>query len=149
MDPLIERFERILRSFINTENQPHDWEDVSEERDFQDAQAELDEFLHGGSEAKPGRSSGSNDSASRKANHASYRFRMPPESLRKDYRRLQVAFGASYSEVRISYRNLMREHHPDLHSADQEQQRNATRRAQDLNVSFQRIKAWELAKQES
>ena len=170
MDPLIERFERILRSFINTGSSGNNWDYASDDRDFQDAYAELDEFLQSGRN-RDSRDGKTNDSGStrsggstrfgdrsgttydrswedffKKTGDSAHRFRMPPETLRQDYSRLEVPFGSSFEEVRISYRTLMRRHHPDLHSSDPSRHAEATRTAQDLNLSYQRIKAWELAK---
>ncbi len=170
MDPLIERFERILRSFINTGSPGSSRDYFSEDRDFQDAYAELDEFLQsnrtphtggsthsGGSTnadgrtGRTGRTGNSEDRSwddffTKTGTGSADRFRMPPETLRQDYSRLKVPFGTSFEEVRSSYRTLMRRHHPDLHSADQSRHAEATRIAQELNLSYQRIKAWELAK---
>ncbi|MDY7027328.1 MAG: J domain-containing protein [Spirochaetota bacterium] len=147
MDPLIERFERILRSFLNSGTADDSWKYASEDRDFQDAYAELDEFLRSGRNKDFGAwpHSGGNYSKGRTGTYDE-RFRMPPETLRHDYGRLKVPFGASFDEVRSSYRALMRRHHPDLHSADPSRHAEATRIAQELNLSYQRIKAWELAK---
>lgn len=150
MDPLLERFERILRSLFQEGRPEDDWAHISEESDFQDAWDELDEFLKSGS-ASTGRSSGYEDffqgASSSSAGPRSYQDRMPPESLRKDYTELGVSFGAPFEEVRISYRRLMRRHHPDLHAGDPKRHAEATQKAQQLNVSFQRIRAWEMAKQ--
>jgi len=164
MDPLIERFERILRSFINTSSSGNNWDYASDDRDFQDAHAELDEFLQssrnrdsGDGKTNDGESTRSGDRSGttydrswedfyKETGDSANRFRMPPETLRQDYSRLEVPFGSSFEEVRISYRALMRRHHPDLHSSDPSRHAEATRTAQELNLSYQRIKAWELAK---
>jgi len=141
MDPLIERFERILRSFFNTDTGTGRWEEAVDDQDFQDAWDELDDFLKSDST-----SDGSYRSAGERDGSFSYRFRMPPNSLTRDYQILEVPFGAPFEDVRASYRALMRRHHPDIHTADRTQQERATRKAQELNISYQRIKAWELAK---
>ena len=140
MDLLIERFERLLRSFINPDVIDDDWESAADDRDFREAYAEIDDFLKNGGSDK-------SESVHTGRSHADYRFRMPPESLRKDYGNLMVSFGAPFDQVKKSYRELMRRHHPDLHSSDPRRQSRSTRIAQELNISYQRIKAWELAKQ--
>ena len=144
MDPLIERFERILRSFFSTDTGAGRWEEAADDQDFQNARDELDDFLK-----SDNISGGSYKSTRKKDDPFSYRFRMPPDSLKQDYQSLEVPFGASFDEVRAAYRSLMRRHHPDIHTADREQQERATRKAQELNISYQRIKAWELAKRGS
>ncbi|TFH04801.1 MAG: hypothetical protein E4H09_03075 [Spirochaetales bacterium] len=65
-----------------------------------------------------------------------------PEYLKKDYRNLEVAFGASMDDVRRAYKKLMRTFHPDRHSSDPEKLRTATEVTKKLNQSFQRIRAY-------
>jgi len=146
MDPLIERFERLLRSYVHPTPVSDIWREASSDNDYAEAWAELDEFLKGEKAAGTGSGTGRFESESTGGFQNSHRFRMPPDDLRADYSKLEVDFGAPFEEVRISYKRLIRKHHPDLHTADREQHSAATRKAQDLNISFQRIKAWELAK---
>jgi DnaJ-domain-containing protein 1 len=63
-----------------------------------------------------------------------------PESLKKDFRNLEVAPGAPMPEVRKAYKRLMAAFHPDRHSADAEKLRTATEITKKLNQSFQRIR---------
>lgn len=65
-----------------------------------------------------------------------------PESLRKDFRNLEVPFGAPLPVVRTSYKKLMTAFHPDRHSADPEKFRTATEVTKKLNQSFQRIRTY-------
>ena len=53
MDPLFERFERILRSYFRNGSINEEWNSSTNDQDFRDAFDELDEFL------KTGESSGS------------------------------------------------------------------------------------------
>jgi DnaJ-class molecular chaperone len=138
MDPLFERFERLLRSYIRFGAPSDEWfEQAQGNTDYQEAWNELDEFLRNGSTANhtgnTGRTAGTTE-------------RLPPEELRKDYSLLGVAFGASFTEVRNAYRTLIRTHHPDLHASDSHRQQEATHTSQQLNTAYQRIKAWEAAK---
>lgn len=64
-----------------------------------------------------------------------------PESLRRDFRNLEVPFGASLSDVRKSYRQLMTAFHPDRHSADPDRFRTATEVTKKLNQSLDRIQS--------
>ncbi|MEE8441584.1 MAG: J domain-containing protein [Spirochaetia bacterium] len=64
-----------------------------------------------------------------------------PESLRKDFRNLEVPFGAPFTDVRRSYKRLMTAFHPDRHSADQDRYRTATEVTKKLNQSLQRIQS--------
>ena len=64
-----------------------------------------------------------------------------PEALRKDFRNLEVPFGAPLSDVRRSYKKLMTAFHPDRHSADPDRFRTATEVTKKLNQSFERIES--------
>lgn len=148
MDPLFERFQRLLRSYIRFGAPSDEWFEQEQgttdygDTDYQEAWNELDEFLRNGS-----RSGRTGPSARTTGNSkAGATERIPPEELRKDYSLLGVAFGATFTEVRNAYRTLMRRHHPDLHASDSTRQREATYTSQQLNTAYQRIKAWEAAK---
>lgn len=135
MDPLFERFQRLVRSYLRFGAPSDEWfEQHEEDSDYHEAWNELNEFLHNGTSA--GTSAGTHGQEQR----------LPPEELRKDYQLFEVEFGASFQEVRNAYRRLMRRHHPDLHAGDSTKQHEATRTSQQLNTAYQRIKAWEAAK---
>ena len=144
MDPLFERFQRLVRSYLQFGAPSDEWfETHDEDADYREAWEELDEFLRSGT------SSGSSRPGS--GTRGGFGFgarehRLPPEELRKDYELFGVEFGASFQEVRSAYRRLMRTHHPDLHAGDSTKQREATHKSQQLNTAYQRIKAWEAAK---
>ncbi|MFW5712913.1 MAG: J domain-containing protein [bacterium] len=150
MDPLFERFQRLLRSYLQFGAPSDKWfEEHDEEADFREAWEELDEFLRSGTSSGHSRRGAGNGSGTRggaRFGFASREQRLPPEELRKDYELFGVAFGASFQEVRSAYRRLMRTHHPDLHAGDNIKQREATHKSQQLNTAYQRIKAWEAAK---
>jgi DnaJ-domain-containing protein 1 len=125
-----------------------------EDEDYSSAWDELNDFLGGGTsrsedswerrfrgeEPAGERSAGSGGTRTRRG------YRSPPEKLRRDYERLGVPFGAPFEEVRAAYKDLIRKHHPDRHARDPEAYARATHRAQGINESLQRIKAWEIAK---
>jgi DnaJ-domain-containing protein 1 len=151
MDPVIARFERLLRSmFQNPSTKEYEFTSSTfQDGDFASAWEELNDFLgKEGSSAEESwerRFRGEEPGNGRSGTHANA-YRTPPEKLRPDYRRLGVEFGAPFDEVRNAYRNLMRQHHPDRHTQDPEAHARATRTTQQINESLQRIKAWELAK---
>ena len=66
--------------------------------------------------------------------------RRAPDSLRTDFRNLEVEFGAPIEEVRRAYKRLMATYHPDRHAANPENLRTATEIAKKINQSFQRIR---------
>lgn len=138
MDPLIDRFHRLLRSMFQTPDGAYDFrtrDDDFEDRDYQDAWEELEAFLGGGTET-PGRE---------RRRQEERRRSLPPEELRSDYSLLEVAFGAPFEEVKESHRRLVKKHHPDRHAHDEELMRKATETTQRLNYSFGRIRAWDMA----
>lgn len=65
-----------------------------------------------------------------------------PESLRRDFRNLEVPVGAPMADVRRAYKRLMAAYHPDRHSSDPEKLRTATEITKKLNQSFQRIRTY-------
>jgi DnaJ-domain-containing protein 1 len=65
-----------------------------------------------------------------------------PESLRRDFRNLEVPIGAPIDEVRKAYKRQIAAFHPDRHSADPEKLRTATEITKKLNQSFQRIRTY-------
>ncbi len=146
MEPLFERFQRLVRSYLQFGAPSDEWfEQHEEDRDYREAWDELDEFL------RSGRSTGTSSGYSRAGAGPGFGtgtagHRLPPEELRKDYELFGVEFGASFHAVRNAYRRLMRIHHPDLHAGNSAKQREATHTSQQLNTAYQRIKAWEAAK---
>lgn len=171
MDPLFEEFDRFLRSMFQSRGRPFEgrndddrdyiFDDFSSrdfrdnrhnDRDFREAWEELDDYLRTGGAEPFGRDPLGDDSFDTGRNRYSRRGErvrpktrpssMPPEELRKDYRKIGVPFGSSFEVVRKAYRDLMRTHHPDLFAEDEHQSNRATSMSQDINESFQRIKAW-------
>lgn len=98
------------------------------DRDYREAWQELEDYM----KADEAEASG----AARTSTVGSV-----PEYLRKDFRNLEVPFGAPLLEVRKSYKRLMAAFHPDRHSADPERFRTATEVTKKLNQSFQRIRS--------
>ncbi|MFO7850748.1 MAG: DnaJ domain-containing protein [Spirochaetia bacterium] len=161
MDPLFERFERLVRSMLQddpirsrTDERDYIFREQGD-RDFSDAWEELDDYLLGRSSAREGSrpfgSSADEGSSAGEGFTGSERVRprpgqssrpMPPKELKKDYQRLGVPFGTSFEEVKKAHRNLIRTHHPDLFAENSGKTDSATSRSQDINESFQRIKMW-------
>ena len=63
----------------------------------------------------------------------------PRPHLRADYETLGVPFGAPMTDVRRSYKRLMRAHHPDRFANDPGKQAAATRKAARINDAYSRI----------
>lgn len=139
MDPLLDRFHRLLRSMLQESDGSFSFsDDGDEDSDYREAWEELEDFLSGSSgEQRRSRF----DSVFEKEH------RLPPDELRSDYQLLEVAFGAPFEEVKRSHRRLMMAYHPDRHAGDPRRLKEATETSQKINYSFGRIRAWELAKQ--
>jgi DnaJ-domain-containing protein 1 len=162
MDPLFERFERLMRSFFQEGGDRRDFgtdpyrrsgerdyifSDHSgrgeyRDRDFREAWDELDDFLRGGGNPS-GRETGRGYSRNAGRRSAFHRTGLPPAELRRDYLLFGVAFGAPFDEVRRAYKQLISSNHPDRFAKDAGESDRATIRSQDINEAFQRIKAWE------
>ncbi len=154
MDGIFDRLGDLLRSIIQTDEQPQSATPRPgyADPDMQAAWDELDDYLN--SEKKENgpsggranqRSGGANESSGRGSNAsagAGGRHQGAIEMLRQDYRNLEVPFGASFDEVRKAYKNLLIEYHPDKHSASAEKLRIATEITKKINSSFQRIKRY-------
>lgn len=125
--------------FVDTENTDfgNDSFAGSSDSDYADAWNELNDFL-----STPGtgsRSSSSNNNFSS--------IPSTPEMLRPDYRNLELPFGSDFTTVKFAYKKLIIKYHPDKNNTENESMNKATERTKNLNISFQKIKAWETAKE--
>jgi len=140
MDPIIERFNRLIKSmFVDTKNIDFDNDSFldNSDSDYAEAWNELNDFL-----STP--ETGSRNSSS---NNKSSSIPLTPEMLRPDYLNLEVPFGSNFTTVKAAYKNLIIKYHPDRNNTDNKSMNRATERTKDLNISLQKIKAWERAKQ--
>ncbi len=119
MNQIIDRFYRLLRS-AHVETEQTDYDDNSY---FSQAWEELNNFLKE-----------ENNSPS------------VPEILRQDYETLDIHFGAPFSVVKTRYIHLVKKYHPDQFARAPQRQSAANEKIKAVNISFQRIRAWEKAK---
>ncbi len=107
------------------------WQDP----DLRAAWEELEDYLGSGSE-RHNRAAG-RDSGGQRAHRPE-----PPadESLRQDFKNLEVPFGADIETVRRSYKALILRYHPDKFASDPERQRVALEITKKINESFERIR---------
>jgi len=147
MDPLLDRFHRLLRSMFRTPDGDYDFyiheSDPYEDRDYQEAWEELESFL-GGSSSQRSSDRGNGGYTGREEKHSG--FDLPPEELRDDYKLLGVPFGAEFPHVKAAHRSMLKRHHPDHHAGDPEMLKRATKMTQNINYSFGRMRAWEIAR---
>ena len=73
------------------------------------------------------------------------RERMPPvttlsdKRLRELYAQLEVPYGASFDEVKKSFRRLMRKYHPDLHIGNPQKHKTATQLTMSLTQAYNEL----------
>jgi DnaJ-domain-containing protein 1 len=140
MDQIFNRLYNLVRSVFDDD--PFDSSSIEETKrryydpDLADAWEELDSYLKGEGEEKKSHGEGAR-------NRYSSRSAEEMESLRKDYSNLEVPFGASFEEVRKSYKGLLRKYHPDKFANDPNKLRIATEITKKINESYQKIKSFE------
>ncbi len=98
--------------------------DTYEDTDYSAAWDELNDFLSGEVET---------DNTTAKS--------LPPDFLREDYRVMEVEFGAPFKVVKKQYLFLVKKYHPDRNNTSDE-------KIKAVNISYNRIRAWERAKAE-
>ena len=134
MDQIFDRFGRLLKSVFQDIGLDSSDQDNGQytDPDMQDAWDDLDDFLKTGKES---------DAKTReRADSGTYNnSEGPDEALRRDYANLEVPFGASRSEVKKAYKNLLKKHHPDKFASDPEKLKTATLICQKLGESYTRI----------
>ena len=63
----------------------------------------------------------------------------PDPVLARYYANLEVPYDAGLDTVRGAWRRLVKEYHPDLHSADERKRRTATELVQGLNRAYEEL----------
>ena len=99
--------------------------DEYEDLDYSAAWDELNDFLSGKDETSYNSSNS-----------------LPPDFLREDYRVMEVAFGVPFKVVKKQYLFLVKKYHPDRNNTSDE-------KIKAVNISYNRIRAWERAKQKA
>lgn len=140
MNSLLDRFERLLHSFLSSDPTPAPEQDP----DFREAWRELDDYLQSGSprprRAHPRADQRADQRTDSRSNQQADPRTGADDRLRRDYANLEVPFGTQLAEVTRAYRTLLKRYHPDKFASDPEKQRVATEITQRINSSFQNIK---------
>ncbi|MFW5737661.1 MAG: J domain-containing protein [Spirochaetota bacterium] len=126
---IFDRLGNLIRTIIDDEDGPHPSGARFDDPDEAAAWDELEAYMNSGA------------SGEAPSFEAPDRGGMP-ESLRRDFRNLEVPAGAPLPDVRRAYKRLMAAYHPDRHSSDREKLRTATEITKKLNQSFQRIRTY-------
>ena len=63
----------------------------------------------------------------------------PDPVLARYYANLEVPYGGGLDTVRGAWRRLVKQYHPDLHSADEQKKRTATELVQGLNRAYEEL----------
>ena len=63
----------------------------------------------------------------------------PDPVLARYYANLELPYGAGLDTVRRTWRRLVKQYHPDLHSADEQKKRTATELLQGLNRAYEEL----------
>lgn len=66
---------------------------------------------------------------------------MSEKKLRELYAQLEVPYGASFDEVKQSFRRLMRKYHPDLHTGNPKKHQAATQLSMTLTQAYRELEA--------
>ena len=124
--------------FVDTDDIDFGYDDLSgtSNNDFAEAWDELNEFLSSPGGSSPGKTKTTRDYSSSPET---------PEILRPDYKNLGVPFGADFETTKKAYKQLIIKYHPDKNSINPESLHRATEKSKNLNISFQKIKVWEIA----
>jgi len=164
VDQLFDRFGNLLKSWIGSEadndrpfSDPYQRGDDGARRGaasgdpfLDDAMAELNAYLEDDREAqqrlereREARRRAEEQARARKPGYGSPgQGSGPPAKLVSAYKTLGLPFGASFTEVKTSYKRLLKEHHPDRHGSSPERQKQATETSARINDAYRIIETW-------
>jgi DnaJ-domain-containing protein 1 len=139
MPDIFDRLGSFFKSIFSEEETQSSGNRQYYDEDMQNACDELEDYLNDGKAEK--------QTKNRRPEHGAGEARQRPnpaqERLREDYANLKVPFGTPWEEVKISYKKLLRQYHPDKHASDPQKFKLATEITSKINQSFQRIEEFE------
>ena len=147
MDQILDRFERLVRSWVSSAlGDSGDQESYGsartsfEDQDLADAWDELESYLD------PSKTK--SERVQRK-----YRASAPPSkedierrAIEDAYRFLGLEPYTAFPLVKTRYKELLMKHHPDRHAGSPEEMKKATEISAKINTAYQLIEAWEESK---
>jgi hypothetical protein len=160
VDQIFDRFERLFKSWVNSETEnlfgsrsgSHPGIRSSGDPDLDAAMSELDDFLDRDrteTEKKEAeRERREREEAARRSRGdygytgSSTRPAGPHPKLVQAYRRLGLAYGTPFPEVKAAYKKLLMANHPDRNSATPEQLKRSTEISALINEAYNKIEIW-------
>jgi len=124
-----DRLGNVIKSHINYDS-PHRASDP----DIDAAYEELNDFLRG---------NGGTEKAKAKEQEKTTAWEKPiPESIKKAFAELGLTLEATADECKGAYKKLLKTHHPDRHSKNEENLKKATDKTARINAAYERLIKW-------
>ncbi len=150
VDQLFDRFGHLLKSWTQSGDKPfsdpgrNHGSLFTSDPILDEAMAELDAFLEDDKEKQERlrREAMARERAREQARTAPRQPPAPPAKLVAAYKTLGLNVGSPFELVRITYKRLLKEHHPDKHGATPEGQKKATETCARINDAFRIIETW-------
>ena len=133
------RLGTVIKSYINTGDTKVFGKNASRghsDPDLDAAYEELDEFLKG----KPQ----SGDTGAKAGKEQRTRPVTPdtPAEIQRDFAELGLTPDASKKECREAYKRILKIHHPDRHSKQNDKLKAATEKTAQVNAAYERLNTW-------
>jgi len=150
VDQLFDRFGNLLRSWTQSGDKPFSDPERNHGSLFtsdpilDEAMAELDAFLDDDKEKQERlrRESEARERARQQARAAPKPAPALPAKLLAAYKTLGLAYGTPFEQVRLAYKRLLKEHHPDKHGSAPDAQKRATETSARINDAFRSVETW-------
>ncbi len=150
VDQLFDRFGNLLRSWTQSGDKPFSDPDRNHGSLFtsdpilDEAMAELDAFLDDDKEKQERlrRESEARERAWQQAKAPPKPAPALPAKLLAAYKTLGLSYGAPFDQVRLAYKRLLKEHHPDKHGSAPDAQKRATETSARINDAFRIVETW-------
>jgi DnaJ-domain-containing protein 1 len=142
---ILDRLGDVIRSYLNDTGPGPSGRSPAGKRvdpDLEAAYEELDDFLSGGKAGFAAERSAAGKEGRADSGRAGSGGTPPPESLRRDFEELGLAFGASADACKAAYKKLLKLHHPDRHAGHEGNMRKATAKSARINAAYDRIERW-------
>jgi DnaJ-domain-containing protein 1 len=156
VDQIFDRFERLFKSWV-----ANDIGDIGArpsprvpygDPDLDAAMSELDDYLDRGRTETEAREREEAANRERRAREEAARQRSglgggasnsgPPREIVLAYRKLGLAYGTPFPQVKVQYKKLLMQNHPDRNSATPEQLKRSTEISAEINEAYRRIETW-------